>query len=101
MPKIIIMDPRFDELTSWKQRAELNELLRERFGAPPGTIVACRTVHLERRGGVYWANMKAEWERASFVFHVKWLNKGSGMTFSEGWFRRPDEPSEMSLYRSA
>ena len=100
-PKIKSTEPRFEELTSRQQRADLNELLCGQFGAPPGTEIACRACRVERRGGIYWADLRAMWEGARIDFNVKFMNATGEVTFSEGWRLKRDEPAEMYLYRGA
>ena len=94
-------EPRFEELTSRKQRAGLNELLCGQFGAPPGTRIEYRVCRVERRGGIYWADLRAMWEGARLDFNVKFMNATGEVTFSEGWRLKRDEPAEMYLYRGA
>ncbi|MDR2686207.1 MAG: hypothetical protein LBB75_00505 [Oscillospiraceae bacterium] len=89
-------DLRFEDLTSRQQRADLNALLCERLGAPPGTEIACRDVSVQRRGGIYWADLRADWAGASLAFNVKWLNRDGAMEFSEGW-----RLAQMRLYSAA
>jgi len=99
---IISADPRFDELTSARQRAAINRLLCGRFGAPPGTEIPYNTVcPIERRGGVYWADLKAEWDRSTLLFNVKWLNKSGEVAFAEGWCLKREGPIDMQVYRGA
>jgi len=99
--KIKNNEPRFEDLTSPQQRAELNELLCGQFSAPPGTEIECRACRVERRGGIYWADLRAIWEGARLDFSVKFMNASGEMTFSEGWRLKRDEPVEMHLYRGA
>ena len=99
--KIKNSEPQFEDLTSRRQRAELNELLCGRFGAPPGTEIEYRAYRVERRGGIYWADLRAIWEGARLDFNVKFLNAFGEMSFSEGWRLKREEPVEMYLYRGA
>ena len=99
--KIKNREPRFEELTSPQQRADLNEVLRGQFGAPPGTEIEYRACRVERRGGVYWADLRAMWEGARLDCNVKFVNASGEMTYSEGWRLKRDEPVEMRLYRGA
>ena len=94
-------EPRFEELTSPQQRADLNELLCGQFDAPPGTEIECKAYRVERRGGVYWADLRAIWADARLDFNVKFLNASGEMSFSEGWRLKCDELVEMHLYRGA
>jgi hypothetical protein len=99
--KVTSRNPGFDKLTSVQQREAINELLCERFGAPPGTEIAYRAHGVERRGGVFSADLKAEWGKATLLFNVKFMNKTGDLEFSEGWHLKCDEPVEMYLYRGA
>jgi len=54
-----------------------------------------------RRGGIYWADLRAMWEGARLDFNVKFMNATGEVTFSEGWRLKRDEPVEMYLYRGA
>jgi len=99
--KIKNREPRFEELTSRQQRAALGELLRERFGAPPGTEIAYRAYRVERRGGIYWADLRAVYEDERLDFNVKFLNASGEVAYAEGWRLKRDEPVEMYLYRGA
>ena len=92
-------DLRFEELTSRRQRAGINELLCERLGAPPGTEIPYSVCCIERRGSVYWADLLAQWEEAPLACSVKWLNTSGDVTFSQGWSLKREEPGGMRIYR--
>jgi len=96
-----VSDFQFEDLTSPKQRAAINELLCGRFGAPPGTEIECKALRVERRGGLYWADLRAAWEGARLDFSVKFMNDSGEVNFSEGWRLKRNEPLEMHLYRGA
>ena len=81
-PKIKNQDPRFHDLTSRQQRADLNELLCGQLGAPPGTEIVYRTMRIARRGGIFWASMRAEWEGALLDFTVRLSNASGELVFS-------------------
>ena len=92
---------RFEDITSRKQRADLNELLRAQFGAPPGVQIEYKACRIERRGGIYWADLRAVREGARLDFNVKFMNASGEMNFAEGWRLKHGESVEMHLYRGA
>jgi len=81
--RISVLSPGFDKLTSPRQRADLNAALRERFGAPLGTEIPYRSLRMERRGGVFWASMRAEWGADALDFTVRFLNATGDLLFSQ------------------
>jgi len=88
--KIKNQNPSFVEMMSKQQLSGLNEYLCKRYGVPSGTRISYRTLNSELRGGVYWVDLRAEWQGIPFDFNVKFLNKHAELTVGEGYGLKKD-----------